>query len=419
MENSCSCQLVSLLLLFIILGAAISVLNRFIYTDSNKDLSFSRDGFVNLLMFFSEMAGGLPIYYILLYRAKKKAKVELTLEEKDDSSDDGIGEVVQLSKMKKVWLLGSPALLDLLASFLVAFASILLPTTTYIMIRGLCLIFITFLISKYVMVNNHLWDHYIAIFIAIVAIILVIISLLIGEYADYNKDELNDINNNKSIFKNFIGIEFIIVSAIFQSTQFILEQKFMRKYLFHPFLFVGVEGIVGFVVNIILCVIFYHIKCPNNGNIFAKICLKDDGDVFRLENILYTINKIFQSYIKIILVVFSIICMGGYNIIGMCINKYGGALTRSVIDNFKSFWVWLFFGLIWDDDDLAKRNDWYGLAGLILILISIIIYFGPFKIDEKIAIRKRIRDITLRDSSFGNINSSSVNRISNSEQIEF
>ena len=75
MENGCSCLLFALLGLFVILGAAISVLNRFIYLDNNKDLSFSRDGFVNLLMFFAEMIGGLPLYHILLYRAKKRLQL--------------------------------------------------------------------------------------------------------------------------------------------------------------------------------------------------------------------------------------------------------------------------------------------------------------------------------------------------------
>lgn len=410
MENGCSCLLFALLGLFVILGAAISVLNRFIYLDNNKDLSFSRDGFVNLLMFFAEMVGGLPLYYILLYRAKKKATIELTLDEKDESSDDGIGEMVQLSNIKKLWLLGSPAFLDLLASFTGGFATILLPTTTYVMIRGLCLIFITFLISKYVMVNKHLWDHYIAIFIFIVAFILVVISLFFGANKKYFTED--------SAFINVIGIEFTIVSTIFQSIQFILEQKFMRKYLFHPFLFVGVEGVVGFVVNIILCIIFYFIQC-SEGSIFNQICMREETGELRLENIIYTIKSIFTNYKKIILVIFSIICMGGYNIIGICINKYGGALTRSVIDNFKSLLVWIFFWFIWDKDSLREHFDFYVLIGLILITLSVIIYFGPFKIDERITIRNRIRDITLRDNSIGNINSSTAIRNSNSEQIEF
>ena len=410
MENGCSCLLFALLGLFVILGAAISVLNRFIYLDNNKDLSFSRDGFVNLLMFFAEMVGGLPLYYILLYRAKKKATIELTLDEKTETSDDGIGEMVQLSNIKKYWLLGSPAFLDLLASFTGGFATILLPTTTYVMIRGLCLIFITFLISKYVMVNKHLWDHYIAIFILIVAFILVIISLFFGANKNYFTED--------SAFINAIGIEFTIVSTIFQSIQFILEQKFMRKYLFHPFLFVGVEGAVGFFVNIILCIIFYFIQC-SEGSIFNQICMREETGELRLENIIYTIKSIFTNYKKIILVIFSIICMGGYNIIGICINKYGGALTRSVIDNFKSILVWIFFWFIWEKDSLREVFDFYVLIGLILITLSVIIYFGPFKIDERIAIRNRIRDITLRDNSIGNINSSTAIRNSNSEQIEF
>ena len=410
MENGCSCLLFALLGLFAILGAAISVLNRFIYLDNNKDLSFSRDGFVNLLMFFAEMVGGLPLYYILLYRAKKKATIELTLDEKTETSDDGIGEMVQLSNIKKYWLLGSPAFLDLLASFTGGFATILLPTTTYVMIRGLCLIFITFLISKYVMVNKHLWDHYIAIFIFIVAFILVIISLFFGANKNYFTED--------SAFINAIGIEFTIVSTIFQSIQFILEQKFMRKYLFHPFLFVGVEGAVGFFVNIILCIIFYFIQC-SEGSIFNQICMREETGELRLENIIYTIKSIFTNYKKIILVIFSIICMGGYNIIGICINKYGGALTRSVIDNFKSLLVWIFFWFIWEKDSLREHFDFYVLIGLILITLSVIIYFAPFKIDERITIRNRIRDITLRDNSIGNINSSTAIRNSNSEQIEF
>lgn len=410
MENGCSCLLFALLGLFAILGAAISVLNRFIYLDNNKDLSFSRDGFVNLLMFFAEMVGGLPLYYILLYRAKKKATIELTLDEKTETSDDGIGEMVQLSNIKKYWLLGSPAFLDLLASFTGGFATILLPTTTYVMIRGLCLIFITFLISKYVMVNKHLWDHYIAIFIFIVAFILVIISLFFGANKNYFTED--------SAFINVIGIEFTIVSTIFQSIQFILEQKFMRKYLFHPFLFVGVEGAVGFFVNIILCIIFYFIQC-SEGSIFNQICMREETGELRLENIIYTIKSIFTNYKKIILVIFSIICMGGYNIIGICINKYGGALTRSVIDNFKSLLVWIFFWFIWEKDSLREHFDFYVLIGLILITLSVIIYFAPFKIDERITIRNRIRDITLRDNSIGNINSSTAIRNSNSEQIEF
>ena len=415
MEDSCTWTLVILLILYVILGAAVAVMNRFIYIDNTRELSFSRDGFVNLLMFFSEISG-IPLYYILLYLAKKKAKIQLTLDEKDQTSDAGYFEddEIKLSKIKKLWLQGSPALLDLLASFFGSFATILLPTTTYIMLRGMCLIFITFLISKYVMVFNHLWDHYIAIFIAIAGFILVIISLFVGENSKYEYD------TEYIVFINIIGIEFIIVSTIFQSTQFVLEQKFMRKYLFHPFLFIGIEGVVGFVVNIILCIIFYNIKCsPAKTNIWADICLKDENGVLRLENILLTLKKVFSDNIRIILVVFSILCIGGYNIIGICINKYGGAMTRSVIDNFKSFLVWIFFWFIWNKGELKEKYDWFVLTALILLLISIIIYFGPFRIDEKIEIRKKIKDITLRENFVGDIKLSSVNKISGSEQIEF
>ena len=91
MEISCTWVLVVLLILYVILGAAIAVLNRFIYIDNSKDYSFSRDGFVNLLMFLAEFAG-IPIYYILLCHSKRKTMIQLALQENQNNSDDDFEE---------------------------------------------------------------------------------------------------------------------------------------------------------------------------------------------------------------------------------------------------------------------------------------------------------------------------------------
>jgi hypothetical protein len=238
------------------------------------------------------------------------------------------------------------------------------------------------------MKNKHIWDHYIAIFIATASLFLVVISLFFGTNSNYNI-------NNRDNFYTIIGMEFVIVSAIFRSCQFTFEQYCMRKYSFHPFSFIGFEGIVGLIFNIALCIGFYYVKCnTKDGSIWENICLADEDGVLRLENILYTMKLVSESAIKIVLVISSFICLGAYNIFGICINKYGGAMTRSVIENFKSFLVWIFFWFFWDNE-LKEDYNWFALGGLILAAIAIFIYFGPIKIDEKITIRNRIKDITL------------------------
>ena len=405
MEISCTWVLVVLLILYVILGAAIAVLNRFIYIDNSKDYSFSRDGFVNLLMFLAE-SSGILIYSFLLCHSKRKTIIQSAFQENENNSDDDFEEEEkELSKIKKMGYLGLPAILDLIASHFGNFAMILMPTTSYIMIKELCLVLITFLISKFIMKNKHIWDHYIAIFIAIGALFLVTISLFFGANANYNQGK-------GDWCVSLIGIEFVIVAAIFRSSQFIFEQYCMRKYLFHPFFFIGFEGFIGLIFNIAICIGFYFIKCnTKDGSIWADICLKDEDGVLRLENILYTMKLVFKNVIKVVLVISSIICLGAYNIFGICINKYGGAMTRSVIENFKSVLVWFFFWLFWDRNELKEDWDWIALSGLFLVGIAILIYFGPFKIDEKITIRNRIKAITLRIESENNINASGRNSV--------
>lgn len=77
-----------------------------------------------------------------------------------------------------------------------------------------------------------------------------------------------------------------------------------------------------------------------------------------------------------------------HNLFGITINKYGGALNRSFIENLRSFWVWLYI-LCVDSEALNENFNYLRLLGMIFILASILIYVGLFKIDEKILIRRK------------------------------
>ena len=110
-----------------------------------------------------------------------------------------------------------------------------------------------------------------------------------------------------------------------------------------------------------------------------------------------------------ILLIIFIIIVAGFNLFGITIVKYNGAVTRCLIDNFKTFLVWIYFLFPWVDEKLKENFDWFSLIGLIFIFFSILMYFGIFKIDEKITIRRKMRELDknkdyLVDSRDGSIN---------------
>ena len=81
-----------------------------------------------------------------------------------------------------------------------------------------------------------------------------------------------------------IGIAAIEISMIFQSAQFSFEENYMRKYCIHPLLCKGIEGVFGFIFNLILCIIFNFISCGEKPKgLLEKLCNKNNDNVWRLK----------------------------------------------------------------------------------------------------------------------------------------
>ena len=66
----------------------------------------------------------------------------------------------------------------------------------------------------------------------------------------------------------------------------------MRKYCIHPLLCKGIEGVFGFIFNLILCIIFNFISCMKEPEgLFEKLCIKDGVNDWHVENIILLLNK--------------------------------------------------------------------------------------------------------------------------------
>ena len=108
-----------------------------------------------------------------------------------------------------------------------------------------------------------------------------------------------------------------------------------------------------------------------------------------MENIIFAFQQINENEVITIFIIVFFICIFPNNLFGITINKYGGALNRSFIENLRSFLVWLYFLCVRKEDEFQENFNYLRLLGMIFILASILIYVGLFKIDEKILIRRK------------------------------
>ena len=275
--------LIILLLLYSSFGAVLIVLNQ--YLDQEK---FSHSWFQNLVMFLAEILA-LPFYYIMTCRKKKKQKKE----SEDDQDNSEEQEEIPLTIRQKLLLI-IPCIFDAIANFIINICVYFFAPILYIIFKGILHNIITCLISRFILKNKHTWDHYIAILIAFIGLFFSCLSAFVGPQQDEKEDGTYEIKNI------IIGFITAFISVGFQSVQFCFEEYYMRKYSVHPFLCIGIEGVFGFIINLILCIIFYFIKCSENeDNFFKNFCIEDDNGNWRIENVIYALKKFENNTILI------------------------------------------------------------------------------------------------------------------------
>ena len=197
----------------------------------------------------------------------------------------------------------------------------------------------------------------------------------------------------------------MLLAMILQSIQFLIEENKIRTLMIHQFVFIGFEGVFGFLFNIVMCIIFYFIDCNPEIKYADKICSKDNNGNLKLENSIFAFKQIYENYTILILLIVLMIFIAVYNMISISIIKYGGALTRGLIENIRTIVIWIFFLIPWVSDSLEENFNWFRLVGVLTIIASLLFFFSVFKIDEKKTIKSKISALSF----------SSINEISQSD----
>ena len=398
--------LVLLSVFYVLAGACNAGFNKYIVSQKAFGRKFSHSWFLNLVMFIGESMG-IPVYYALFKkkeekekeerekrikeRKERKEKEEREKLENTEGSKESLktiltpeGELEEEEEEKPKlnrFFLAIPAFTDTCSTGLANIGLILLPASIYQMLKG-SLIIMTFLMSKFVVKNKHILDHYIAIPLSTLGVILVGLSA-------YLSAEDKDNNQGSSASQTLLGIILMLIAMFILSIQFIFDEYFMRKYSIHPLINIGYQGIFGFFINLFLCFIFYFSKCGSYEEnedvpyLVENMCTGDDENVWRPENIVFALRQYVENKILTIIVPITIIFMSSFNILGVSITKYGSATTRSVTDNVRSFLVWLWFLLPFNQEDLIEHFNYLQLIGFICITMGALIYNGIFKIEER------------------------------------
>ena len=112
-----SIKLTILLILYVILGASISIILKYVYNEKSKGVPFYHKSFITLLMFLSEIFS-LPVYYI----KNRKLQKDSIKEDNNKISEDELliqeNEIKEISIKKKMAYIIIASILDYFACFL-------------------------------------------------------------------------------------------------------------------------------------------------------------------------------------------------------------------------------------------------------------------------------------------------------------
>ena len=244
-------------------------------------------------------------------------------------------------------ILSIPMLWDWSASVLLMIGYIHIAASIAQMIGSL-IVFVT-AIEAILFLNKVLFrHHWVGAFWVVSGICLVAFAAL---------SEDNEVSGGNA----FIGVTWMVLSAVMQGTQFAIEEKMLRTYYLQSFQFAGWEGLWGLLLLLITLPILQFIPWE------AELC--NDGYV---ENSIFAMEQIWNSPRLILLTLSSIIIICLYNGLGMAVTKMISSTNRVVLRQIKIFLIWLFFlAYPYDGNESFKPLQ---LIGFIILVFGVFLY---------------------------------------------
>ena len=357
-----------LILLMIITGSINTIFNKILQKLVGKGIIFEQHHWIITFgMFAGEFVSIFFYLYIVIKRKKEDSENNDNLVDSRNDKEDEAGDTPRPQKEKKNppvptnFFFIITAGCDLLATTINTFGLTYLTTSMFQMMRGLELFFVC-LWSK-VILKNKIYSHqYLGVGTLIFGLSLVGLNSLLF--------------NNTEVAKNpAVGMILLSTSQFFSSTEYIIQEKFIKYYDVHPFQLVGFEGLWGVCMYTILLVIFQFVSCDDWSETLREgICFTNDEDKSYIEDSIFAFKQMWDNKNLLIVYIFYVVSIALYNIVGINLTKLVSSTARAVVDTVRTVFIWLFF-LFFSPVD-GTKEDFYVIqfVGFCFLVFGTLIY---------------------------------------------
>ena len=352
-----------LILLMIITGSINTIFNKILQKLYGLGIIFEQHHWIITFgMFAGELVSIFFYAYIVIKRKKKKEEALVSSQQEGEETGETLPQPAKKEKppvpTNLIFIITASC--DLLATTINTFGLTYLTTSMFQMMRGLELFFVCLWSTLYL--KNPLYRH------AVLGVGTLIFGLiLVGINAI--------INDQGSVARNpVVGIILLCTSQFFSSTEYVLQEKFIKHYEVHPFQLVGFEGLWGVCMYSILLIIFQFVHCNDWSEALQEICFKDDEGDFLVENSIFAFRQMWDNINLLIVYIFYVVSIALYNIVGINLTKLVSSTARAVVDTVRTVFIWLFFLYFTPVEGTEEHFHVLQFIGFILLVLGTLIY---------------------------------------------
>ncbi|KAJ1932343.1 hypothetical protein GGF37_007089, partial [Kickxella alabastrina] len=247
-----------------------------------------------------------------------------------------------------------PAVCDLMGTTLMNVGLFFTTPSVYQMLRGAVVIF-SGVFS--VLFLGHRLERFqiISLLLVVVGVTIVGLSNIFSPPPqNYSLGETPDAIDANA-WKATLGVILVLGAQVFTATQFVVEEKIIRRYHLTPLRAVGLEGSFGAVtVMAAIPVLHYTIGRSHPGGYF------DASEGFRqiVDN-----PAVWQTSIYIML------SIALFNFFGLSVTRYLSATSRATIDTCRTLFIWIIsLALGWE------AFSWIQVVGFVVLVYGTFVY---------------------------------------------
>ena len=353
-----------LILLMIGTGSVNTIFNKILQKLKGKGILFEQHHWIITFgMFCGELAS--IFFYIYVSIKKKTSKKGEILVEGQQQTEEENQETKESEKKERPpvptnLIFAITASCDLAGTTINTFGLTYLTTSMFQMMRGLELFFVCFWSTVYL--KNPLYRH----------AVLGISSLIFGLFLVGLNAILND--KGETARNPPVGIVLLCVSQLFSSTEYVIQEKFIKHYDVHPFQLVGFEGLWGVIMYTTLLVIFQFIDCSDWSDALKEICFEDDEKHIVVEDSIFAFKQMWDNKQLLIVYIFYVVSIALYNIVGINLTKLVSSTARAVVDTVRTVFIWLFFLFFTPVEGTEEDFHVLQLIGFFFVVLGTLVY---------------------------------------------